>query len=450
MLHMLVKACVIASRRYQLTSPLFCHAKLMNTSGMRKSATDIANSLMIDVKVRDMPPNFIDPLRGPELILMRWRKRAQRHRKTLDAFIDQFLDDNNGDWREFPAVVYVKKGLDEVAKQHLRDRVRGGVNKVCYSKAWTTPVPSKFRGVWEAQVEHLLMGSLYGIGPRTCRLLLGSEDLHNLLEQCASNRDVNPESMEQFRATKAARATKIAQFVDRKSRLRDICQSVACEEQVYSRLGTLMAQQPFVHGSELDAPWSLYTVTAMDRTNPVLLVFHELYLLMDDGVWSDFGSWFYNSPHLPNSEICCIEGSCSAIMATVWAYFVPTFLWQFPNPLAQAARPGKSVTWKQDKYSDFLNMNACCRQNPAFADKFMAVYQTPASVTRRGPQGTLGAWVRNAEPHTLLTEVRHWWQKQADAVKTGGSDESSMTCWGLGAVRNNTDQFAHTQSRMIG
>ncbi len=142
-----------------------------------------------------------------------------------------------------------------------------------------------------------------------------------------------------------------------------------------------------------------------------------LYSKMSSKAWGEYSLWFYGSAEaLPDHEIDMIESVLVGVITKVWINCIPEFQWKFPNPIAPAVNPNKPKAWRQNYWGSILEMNACCRRNPQFGDKVIKVCDTPAAITVPRNEAALQAWVAASEPHTLFTEVRHFWQKLADAV----------------------------------
>ena len=98
--------------------------------------------------------------------------------------------------------------------------------------------------------------------------------LESLLEHAGQGFDISttPEGIQTWKLEKLARARKLQEFMKDPDRCRNLWISVQGTLPAYHRFEILMKQGDFCNGSEVTAPWSLYTMSAPDNTNPFLQV----------------------------------------------------------------------------------------------------------------------------------------------------------------------------------
>ena len=183
-IHMLAKALDTPFSFFGLLSPIYCHCKLLNGSGLRKTAVDIAEKLL-DAIVIDVSPSALsaDPLQPAKHKIMRWWVRAQRNRtqQVLDFAVD-FVEHFRCDWKVFPPKLLVPEPVSKERADKLKSSYKAALRRILYSKSFTIPIPAKFRGVWEAALESLLASVLHDLHGRTLVRLLGNEKLHAILQ----------------------------------------------------------------------------------------------------------------------------------------------------------------------------------------------------------------------------------------------------------------------------
>ena len=260
----------------------------MNSSGLRKSATDIADLLIDSAQTLPAPRDYRDPLKAAKVKLMSFAKRAMRSRGPhTDHFLQRHIEIDNADWRMFPPVLYI---VPRQSAAETKNEFRANIHKLLYSRSWSVPVPStantcqlacfwhertawapwvlllggiyelsvleaqliacdcKFRGCFASATEHLLLAVLHDIGGRSLKILFSGQSLQKLLDTLAAMMQVVgtvPESMDQWRATKAARSKKVLTFIVSGDRVKDLWRAVQGTEEVYRYFEELMAQPPF-------------------------------------------------------------------------------------------------------------------------------------------------------------------------------------------------------------
>ena len=203
--------------------------------------------------------------------------------------------------------------------------------ELCYNSSWAVPVPSKFRGCWEALVQNLLITVYHDIGLQIYEHLFGGSGVAQVLSdfeaQLSSATDA--QSTELWRTEKALRARKLKSFMNDPQRSNKLWKSVQATESVYLRyFCPLMKQQEFCSLEDvLEAKWSLFSMISETAANPWLCAIDALWHEMSPERWVEHSLWHFSSFDLPLCEVEDIEALLLRTSVNIWQRFAPEFLW---------------------------------------------------------------------------------------------------------------------------
>lgn len=346
-LHKICKPCSSGLDFYSFYGDLYCNVKLLSAPGSRKAAIDLAEALALkSLTYEEVHAGSEDALKPAKLKLMSFARRALRHRSGSN---EQMLQDlvalDTSDWRDRSIRVRYS-GLHAPTSAHKLVQV---LLDVVYGRSWSTPVPSKFRGSWEAAVENLLGACLPDLHGQTCEHMLGgSTDLAQTLAKltaaeagCGEESLVtSPESISSWNAERALRAGRVRQFMSDPLRARKLWRTVQIVEPVYAALQGLMAQPEFRNFEEArQAQWSAMTMARKDDRNPWLRAMSSLWELLSNESWYEYGLFFDNlsmGADLPLDDVISIECQLLTVNAHLFFQFVhpdATFDFDACNPL---------------------------------------------------------------------------------------------------------------------